>query len=406
MRHRSFRRLYAGFVVQQLGFWTSHVALQGVVHETSENDPVAMGVLFAALLGPTLVFGPLAGVIADRRDRRVVLIQAYAITGIAATGLTLLITVQPNTSLLPVYGLSILLGIGYSLISPALGAGVADTVSVDDLQSAISMQAASTNITRVGGPMVAAALIAARNYEIAFGAFALSCVFAAAALQGVRFRPYERDASQVSVLARLRDGLRHAQQRPPAMRALRTVAVTSVFGVAHVALVPSFTSQHLGASDGQFAWVFAGTGVGAIGGALVLGYVRRPVTLIGGAGAQVIFGLALTGFALSSHLWVAITAQILLGFFYFMSMTWMQALLQNLVDNAKRARVMSLFTLAWGGVVWVGTLLMGLAAGPVGLGLRPTLLLAAAICVAHGALTVITTETRSYRGAGENIYDK
>lgn len=377
-------------MVQQLGFWTSHVALQGVVDEASGSDPLAMGILFAALLVPTLLIGPLAGVMADQRDRRVVVMQAYGLTGLAAAGLAVLTTVRPDTSLIPVYGLAAVLGVGFALISPALTAGVADAVTVDDLQSAISMQAAASNFTRAGGPMLAAALIASRNHQVAFAAFALSCGFAIAVLRAARLRPYSPDPIRVTVLGRLRDGFRHARERPPALRALRIVAVTAVFGVGHVALVPSFTAQHLGGESSQFAWVVAGTGIGSVGGALVLGYFRRPITLGGGAAAQVFLGVALAGFALSNQLAVAIAMQILLGFFYFVSMTWMQALLQNLVDDAKRARVMSLFVVAWGGVIWVGTLLLGLAAGPVGLGLRPTLLLAAGVCAAHGTWALVT----------------
>ena len=236
--------------------------------------------------------------------------------------------------------------------------------------------------------MVAAALIASGYHEVAFAVFAVACGVAVLVVRHARLRPYEPDQHRVSVFGRLLDGLRHARERPPALRALRTVAVTAIFGVAQVALIPAFTSQELGGKPGQFAWVVAGTGLGAIAGALVLGYRRRPMTLAAGARAQIVFGLSCCAFAFTSNVATAILTQTVVGFYYFMSMTRMQTLLQNLAADAKRARLMSLFTLCWGGVVWIGTLLLGMTAGPIGLSLRATLLAASAVCIAHGAYTL------------------
>ena len=185
------------------------------------------------------------------------------------------------------YALAGLFGTAFAVMPPVIGACVADSVARSDLQSAISLQAAAANVTRVGGPMLAAMLIAvSASYGIAFAAFSATCVFAAVMLGRARLRPYQPDHSKTSVLGRLRDGLRHARERPPALRALQTAAVTSLFGVSQMALIPAFTSKELGGEQGQFAWVVAGTGVGAIAGALLLGYSKRSVTLAGGASAQ------------------------------------------------------------------------------------------------------------------------
>ncbi len=390
LRHRPFRRLFSGFVVQQLGFWTSHLTLQGVVDDITDNDPVAMSLLFAALLAPVLLLSPFAGVLADRRDRRLIMVKSYASMGLTAAGLAAMAALWDAPPLAVVYPLAVLLGVGFALLSPAIGAAVADAVSADDLNSAISLQAAATNLTRVGGPMLAGGLIAASFYSAAFAAFAVTCAFAAAVLTQTRLRPYERDPAPASVLGRLRDGLSHARERPPALRALRTVAVTAVFGVAQVAMLPAFTSLVLKGAPGQFALLAAGSGLGAIAGAMALGYSRRPVTLASGARAQLLYGLVLTGFALSGGLAEGFAWQVAAGMLYFLTMTRMQALLQLLADDAKRARLMSLFSLCWGGIMWVGTVIMGLAAGPAGLGLRTTLLLASGVCAVHGAWTLIS----------------
>ena len=401
LRHQPFRRVYASFVLQQLGFWTSHLSLQGVVDDVSGNDPVAVSWLFVALLAPTIVIGPLAGVIADRHDRRKIMMHSYAATGLGAAALAVLVWAVPQPSLAALYALATLQGVTFSLVGPAFAAGIADSVTFEDLPSGISLQAAASNITRVVGPIAAAAMIAAGRHEMAFALFAAACAVAVVVLRGARLRPYKRDVYHVSVLGRLRDGLRHAYERPPALRALRTVAVTATFGVGHVALIPAFTAQQLGGEPGQFAWVVAATGAGAIVGALVQGYSRSPITLASGARAQLIYGLCFAAFAVTSSLRLAIVAQVAVGYFYFVSMTRMQTLLQNLAADAKRARVMSLFTLCWAGVVWIGALLMGFAAGPGGLSLRATLLAAAGVCIIHGIYTTLTApkhDTAVYTG--------
>ena len=391
LRHSPFRRLYSGFVVQHLGFWTAHVSLQSLVDTATDSDTAAMSLLFAALLGPMLPISPLAGVLADRRDRRRLMIRAYSAMGLVSAAFALLTTMKPDPPLAAVYALSGLFGTAFAVTPPVIGACVADSVDRSDLQSAISLQAAAANITRVGGPVLAAALIAAStSYGIAFATFSATCVFAAAMLGRTQLRPYQPDYANASVLGRLRDGLRHAKDRPPALHALRTAAVTSLFGVSQMALIPAFTSKELGGEQGQFAWVVASTGVGAIAGALLLGYSKRSVTLAGGASAQLGYGIALIAFALSNHLAMGVAAQAVAGFFYFWSMTQLQTLIQSLADDAKRARLMSLFNLAWGGIVWIGALLLGLAARPSALDLRPTMLTAAVICAAHGAWTKAT----------------
>ena len=346
--------------------------------------------LFVALFVPALVVAPFAGVVADRHERRRVMMVAYAGMAVCATALAMLALVVDDPPLWSVYGLALALGTTFSLLGPATGALVANTVGPDDLPSAISLQAAAANLTRVAGPLVAAPLIAAEVFGVSFAAFAATCLFAIIVLTRVRVAPHDREADDGAVLTRIRDGLAHARERRPALLAIATVGVTSVFGVAHVAVIPSFAREVLDRDAGDFAWIVAGTGVGAIVGALATGYSRATPSLRRGATALALYGASLVGFALSGSLALAIAWQVAIGVFYFATMTTLQTLVQQVVTDSMRGRVMSLFGIAWGGIVWVGALLFGWVADDgFDLGVRPTLLLAAAVLLAWGTTVAV-----------------
>ena len=404
IRSRPFRFLYTGLVAQQLGFWTSHLTLQGLTEEVSGGDTFAISLLFAAMFAPAVVVGPIGGVLADRLDRRLVLMRTWSTMTAVALGLALVAMATDDPPLWSVYGLALMLGATFSLGNPALAAGIANSVDQRDLQSAILMQSAAANLTRVAGPLLAAPIIAAGLFHIGFFALAAACVFAVTVLARTRLRPFVPDADSVGVAARIVDGLRHARSRPPALRAISTVAVTSIFGVAHVALIPSFASDVLDQDAGVFTWLVAATGVGAVIGAMTVGYSRREATLSGAGFHQALYGVSMIAFAASSTLVVAAVAQVFVGFFYFTSMTRLQTLVQRTAAESKRARVMSLFALAWGGVVWIGALMLGAASDLAGLGVRTTLVAASAVLMAHGV--VVAAKWRGREGATKERPDQ
>lgn len=365
----------------------SHVTLQGLVEErAAAGDNLAITWLFVALFTPQLVVGPFAGVIADRVDRRRVVVSCYSAAALTAGGLALLTTLSDAPPLWAVYLLALTLGSTFSFIGPAAGALTVNAVTPADVPSAISTQAAVQNVTRVAGPILAAAIIASGEFEIGFAGFAVATTIAALLMTRVDVPAHDIVADDLGVFARIRIGLGHARQRRPALLGIATVAVASMFGVAHTALIPSFTSEVLGEAEGRFGLIVAATGIGAIVGALTVGYSKREASLSRGAAALAAYGVCLSGFALSHRLWLAIAFQVVVGFFYFGTMTTIQTLVQQVVADEMRGRVMSLFGIAWGGLVWIGTLILGLAADERGLDLgeRTTLLSTAILLILYG----------------------
>jgi MFS family permease len=379
--HPNFRLYFAAFFANQIGFWVANIALQGVMVELSGNDPLQIGLLFFCLFSPALLFAPVAGVIADRFDRRRVMLICFI--GVALTsGFLAFLSAKDLLAPAVVLFLAFLMGLGFCLAGPASQAIAANMVHEEELGSAISLQSVVNNLTRVIGPSLAAPLIAAHRFAVAFAIFTVSSALASVLIARIRLPPFVGEKVTEGMFARVQSGWAHARERTPALDALLTASVLSFFGVAHTALIPPFAEEVLAAKD-AFAWIFAATGVGAIAGAVATGFLRRPSILLA-TSCLFLYGGALVGFGASRSVAAALIMEAIVGFFYFAVMTSVQTLLQQIVDDSKRGRVMSLFMVAWGGLFPLGALTMGAAARYVGI--STAIIGAGVICSAVGAV--------------------
>jgi MFS family permease len=379
--HRPYRLLFAAFLVNQTGFWLSHISLQGLMSVLSENSPRWLGLLFFALFIPAFALAPLAGVIADRWDRKRIMLASYAsVAALSAllAALTFAGVVTPPGLLVVALGL----GICFAFAGPASFALAANAVPEADLPSAVSLQSAANNLTRVFGPMVAAPVLATGRFELAFAAFVVLSSVAALLIAQMHVVRQPPEIELGGVFTRLAIGFRHARERRPALPALSMVAVLSLFGVSHAALLPVFAEIELGDID-LFAWIVVATGAGAMLGALSIGYRVTTPTMRSAAALMLGYAAALGLFAGTRSVPVALAAQFVIGWTYFAMMTSLQTLIQQIVDDTKRGRVMSLFQVAWAGLVPWGGLAMGEMAER--LGVASTLGLAAAVCGVYAA---------------------
>ena len=153
-----------------------------------------------------------------------------------------------------------------------------------------------------------------------------------------------------------------------------------MFGIGHIAMLPIFAEKILG-DESLFPWLVSVTAFGAMLGALATGRSANP-TLRRAAFRLVLYGVVFAVFASSSRLWIAVLTQFVIGYFYFEIMTGLQTLIQQLVDDSNRGRVMSLFQMAWGGLTPVGAFGMGWIASE--LGIAASLQISAACCVVSG----------------------
>jgi MFS family permease len=362
-RHREFRLLFAGFAVNQTGFWISHISLQGLMVALTDNDPFQVGLLFSSLLLPALFLAPVAGVAADRFDRKRILVLCNLAVAVLAAGLAVL-TAAGGAAPVGLVIIGFGLGATFAFAGPASNAIAANAVDTDDLASAVALQSATNNLTRVAGPLLAAPLVATGHFGVSFTAFSVAATVSAVLVSRMRVGAAPPDGHGGSVLERIRSGFVHARERPPALAALVTAGSLALFGVAHIAMLPVYAEEVLGRTE-LFAWIVATTAFGAMVGALMTGREARP-TLQRAALRLVVYGIALGVFASTHSIVVAFAAQLVVGYCYFAVMTGLQTLLQQLVDDSQRGRVMSLFQVAWGGITPLGTLVLGVVASAAG----------------------------------------
>ncbi len=384
MHHTEFRVVWSTFVVGQLGFWISFITFQALMARLTGSDGKWLGLLFFTNFIPMLVFTPFAGVIADRLERRRIMMVCYVLLTILMTVLAVLAfteNVTPTTLLPFAFGI----GTIFSFNAPAGQAVVANSVPAADLTSAVSLQSAGANLSRVIGPTVAAPFLTLWNEGAAFAVYAITSVIVVWRLRRVKLSTYEPEQSTGSFWQRLRGGFDHARERPPALAALSVLCMSSLFAAGYLALLPVLSDQVFGRPRG-FTTLAAVTGFGSMIGALTTGFREKEPTfasatlLVAGFGASLLLLGRMTD-------WLAANAvMVVVGAFYFSGMTSLNTLIQSLADENKRGRIMSLFVIGWAGLVPIGGLWQGSLAQTQGV--RTTITVAGSVTAAYSLLAL------------------
>jgi MFS family permease len=377
--HAPFRLLFAAFIINQTGFWISHLSLQAQMTSLSGNDTRLVGLLFFFLFLPAFLFAPLAGVAADRFDRKAIILSCYVLIAVCCG---VLATLTASGAMTPYRMLAVAacMGMAFAFSGPASFAIAANSVPEEDMGSAVSLQSAANNLTRVAGPFIATPLVATERYDISFAIYLVAALIASLLTMMMKISKLETSDDESGIWNRMKNGIDHAQERHPAVPALSLVAVLSFFGVSHTVLFSAYANDILN-DPRTFTWLVCATGVGAVAGALRSGRVATP-NINNAALLLVLYGLALGVFASTDTVLVALAAQVVVGYCYFAVMTSLQTLIQQIVDESMRGRVMSLFQVCWAGLVPFGSLAMGYLAAPIGT--ATTLFLSAIVCVLYG----------------------
>lgn len=392
LRSTAFRLLFISFLINQIGFWISHISLQGVMVELSNNDTRQNGLLFFVLFLPMFVLAPLAGLAADRFDRKKIILFCYG--GVIATCVLLAwMTIGDWLTPTSLLTAAFCMGVSFAFSSPASLAIAANSVPIAHLPSAISLQSAANNLTRVVGPLLAAPLVASSQFGYSFALYGVAATIAAVLTAFMRFDRFLPEKEEGGIFSRMASGFVHARERHPTLPALLMVAVLSYFGVSHMVLLPAYAQDVLGSRD-YFALLAASAGLGAMVGALFAGRAGTAPSLVRTSLSLVGYGAMLFVFGFFKVLSIALLAQVMIGFFYFSIMTRLQTLIQQRVGEALRGRVMSLFQVCWAGLIPFGTLTLGYLAKPLGVG--GTLIFSSLICAGYGlAMTWITLRWRA-----------
>ena len=359
LRHRNFRLFIVGQGTSLVGFWMQSVAQGWLVYRLQER-PLDVGtVAFAGYL-PILFLSPVAGVIADRLPRRPVLLVTQTLLMFLALGLGVLVWLHAVTvPILVAFAAGV--GLVSALDVPTRQSFLVEMVGPEDLPNAIALNSSIFNGARVVGPAIAGSLIGVVGEAACFFLNAASYLAVLAALGrmrvGRRVRPHETQA----LLAGFRSGLRYVWGAPVLRNLLLLLGIVCGMGVQYQVLMPVFARTVFAAGPEGFGLLLTAAGIGSMASSLQLAARRysraqhRRHLLFG----LVLFGAAILGLSLSPRFEVALLCQLLAGFGMVRYLATTNTLLQLVVEEGYRGRVMGLHTVMFLGTQPAGSLVLG-----------------------------------------------
>jgi MFS family permease len=383
LRHRNFRLFFGGQLVSLVGTWMQTVAQSWLVYRLTDSA-LLLGVVGFASQIPVFVLAPLGGALADRHARHRIVIAtqtSMAVLAFVLAGLTLSKVVE----VWQVIVLSLLFGAANAFDIPARQAFIVELVGKRDLMNAIALNSSMFNGARVLGPAVAGLLVASIGEGWCFFANGVSYVAVIAALLLMRLDLRRSEDMAGSALERVIEGFRYARHTAPVKAILLLVALVGIVGMPYTVLMPVFADRILHSGARGLGILMGATGLGALLGALMLA-ARSGVQGLGRliAIACAGFGASLILFSFSRSFWVSVASLVPAGFSMMLQMASANTLLQAMVPDRLRGRVMALYSMSFMGMAPFGALISGAAAHRLGAPL--TVALGAGGCVIGAAL--------------------
>lgn len=390
LRERNFRLFFIGQGVSQIGTWVQSVALVWLVLSRTGSG-VALGVTTALQFLPLLVLGPWAGLVADRVDKRKLLVATQAAAAAQAGGMGLLV-LTGSDSLPLIYALSLVFGIITAVDNPVRRAFVVELVAEQHVPNAIGLNSALMTGSRIVGPAVAGVLIAGVGVAWCFLVNALSYVAVLAGLARMDAAGFGPAARAERARGQLREGFRYVWRTPELRLPLLLVGVAATLAFNYPVLLPLLAERSLGGGASTFGLLYSTMSVGSLAGALVI--ARR--THVDGpwlARGALAYGAALVVLASAPTLPLAVAATVPVGITGVMLLSGANTALQLHAAPAMRGRVNALFAMFFLGSTPLG----GPAAGWVAehFGARAGLALGAVATMLAGAAALAVLRRRA-----------
>jgi MFS family permease len=364
LANRNFALFLAGQGLSLCGTWMQSLAQSWLVYRLT-GSPLLLGMVGFVGQAPILALGLVGGVLADRWPRRELLLITQTLALIQA-GLLAALTLSGHITVGWIMVLAGLLGIINAVDMPVRQSFIADLVPRADLSSAIGLNSSVFNAARIIGPSAAGFLVAAVGEGVCFLVNALSFLAVIGCLLAIQV-PQKSSSTHAHAVTFLAEGLRYAWHTPHVRAALGLIAVLSLTAMPYTILLPVFAAEVLHTNADGLGLLMAATGLGALAGALRIARrttVRGLGRLIAKAG--LLFGLSLLALAASTTLWLAVFVLLAVGYGMITGMAGCNTLLQSLVPDQLRGRVMSLYTLFFIGTAPIGSLIAGAMAARVG----------------------------------------
>jgi MFS family permease len=370
LAHRNFRLFFGGQSISLMGTWMQQTAMIWLVYRLTSGTGYAsllLGVTGFASQFPVLILGPFAGVMSDRWHRHHIVIATQTLSMIQAFLLCAL-TITGMIDVWQIIALSAVLGSINAFDMPTRQAFMTEMLDArEDLANAIALNSSMVNGARLVGPSIAGIVIGFVGEAICFLLNGISFLFVIAALLAMKIPRQIRASSHPSVLHGLREGLSYAFGFGPVRAILLLVATMGLWAMPYSVLMPIVADRILGGGPRTFGFLVGSAGVGALCGSLYLAS-RSTVLGLGRwiAGAGMMFGISLIAFSFSTNVWLSMALLVVLGFCLIVQLAACNTILQTIVDESMRGRVMSLYTVAFLGMNPLGSLLAGGMASWIG----------------------------------------
>ncbi|MCW6049782.1 MFS transporter [Lyngbya sp. CCAP 1446/10] len=379
LKSRNYRLFFAGQGISLIGNWMTQVATIWLVYNLSDS-PWMLGVVGFTSQIPTLILLPFAGVLIDRWNRHRVIIATQILAMVQSLALAFL-ALTGVVNIWQILVLSFFQGAINAFDAPARQAFVPEIVDKKaDLANAIALNASMFNGARLIGPAIAGLLIATIGSSYCFLIDGLSYIAVIAGLLAMKIKPRQIPETNTKPLQRLKEGFVYAFGFPPIRAILLLLSLVSFAGMSHTVLVPIFATKILHGDAETLGFLMAASGVGAFSGAIYL-IGRKSVVGIGKliAISPAVMGFGLIGFGLSRVLWLSLIMMLFVGWGFIIQFAAGNTFLQTIVEDDKRGRVMSIYTMAFFGVTPFGNLVAGGLANYIG---SPnTVILGGIICI-------------------------
>ena len=401
-RHRDYRLYFVGQGVSQTGTWLQMIATSWLVYRLS-GSAFLLGLAAFCLHIPILVLGPFAGVWVDRQKKRKVLLITQNVAFAQALAMLALVAFG-HVAVWHLVLSNLVLGLVNAFDSPARQSQLVELVGGrEDLPNAIAFSSALMNGARFIGPMIGGAVIAAFGEIWGFGLNSVLRLAVIAALLMIRARPMPVEKSTEGWRAQLAAGFRYAYGFLPSRSALLLISAVSFSVQPYQSLAPYFASEVFHGGSETLGWLIGAGGFGAVSGMIYLAMrpsIRGLFTLIPVAGAAA--GLALILFTLSGSLWIALPMLYLVGMGTMLTAASTNTVLQTIVEDRMRARVMSIYMMSFLGVAPLGALAAGALAERIG----PPATLAAGGVLALAAALIYWLNLARIREAIRPVYQR
>lgn len=377
LRHRNFQLFFSGQFISLTGTWMQTVAQSWLVYRLT-GSVLLLGLIGFASQIPVFLLTPFGGAVADRFDRRKVLLVTQSVAMFFAFVLAFL-TLTERIEIWHLFVVAACFGIANAFDIPTRQAFAVDMVGKSDLLNAIALNSSMFNGARIIGPAIAGLLVAGVGEGWCFFGNAVSYLGVIAGLWFMNVKSVVRPPKG-STLSHIAEGFGYVIKTKPILALLLLLGVVSLMGMPYAVLMPIFADKILGGGSDTLGYLMGASGSGALIAALLLAS-RRQVFGLGRwvVGACAAFGVAIILFSLSQTFWLSWLLLVPVGFSMMTQMSSSNTLIQAMVPDHLRGRVMSVYSMMFMGLAPLGALSAGSLAGIIGA--PETVALGGAVCI-------------------------